>query len=93
MRRVQSVKKHPDFNENTMDNDLVIVELREPIEYSDTIQPITVTYFPGNTVKLLTKNYRTRKRLTIQLKVVNLRQICQKKNNCKERDNERSVPL
>ena len=40
MRRVKSVTRHERFNKNTMDFDIAIIELDEPVQFSDHIAPI-----------------------------------------------------
>ncbi|XP_023207560.1 suppressor of tumorigenicity 14 protein-like [Xiphophorus maculatus] len=39
-RKLKQIIPHPNYNPNTFDNDIALMELDTPIEYSDYIQPI-----------------------------------------------------
>lgn len=39
-RSVKRIVAHPDYNRMTFDYDIVLLELSEPLEFSNTIQPI-----------------------------------------------------
>lgn len=39
-RQVKRIISHPDYNQMTFDYDIALLELDEPLEFSNTIQPI-----------------------------------------------------
>lgn len=39
-RAVKRIISHPDYNQMTFDYDIALLELSEPLEFSNTIQPI-----------------------------------------------------
>lgn len=40
MRKLKKIVPHPSYNPFTNDYDIALLELSEPLEYSNTIQPI-----------------------------------------------------
>ncbi|CAG5107778.1 Oidioi.mRNA.OKI2018_I69.chr1.g3483.t1.cds [Oikopleura dioica] len=39
---ISSFRVHPDFNEETLENDLCLIKLARELEYSDTVQPLCI---------------------------------------------------
>ena len=39
---ISSFRIHPDFNEETLENDLCLIKLARELEYSDTVQPLCI---------------------------------------------------
>lgn len=40
LRALKRIISHPDYNPMTFDYDIALLELREPLEFTNTIQPI-----------------------------------------------------
>lgn len=54
--KIDSIIIHPEFKQDTFENDIALIHLKDPVTYNDFIQPICLPFF--NNVPKIDKTKR-----------------------------------